>query len=185
MRSGRGGGAVKYSDPDSTYFPNAYAVNAESGVIVVNDSVSSEYGLTPGEVLEISGGTRGPRVAFTGNWTGIIGGGGGGPALNYINKTYDNNCDAKSVHYNDQGKRIYGGGGGNGADGTDGPDPFVFSKTAYGRGGIGGHGGGGGGSSAYTAWYDTSYQLQIGLPGVGGSGGAGSDGAPGCILVYY
>lgn len=185
MRSGRGGGAVKYSDPDSTYFPNAYAVNAESGVIVANDSVASEYGLAPGEVLEISGGTRGPYVAFTGNWTGIIGGGGGGPALNYINKSYDNNCDAGSVYYNDQEKRIYGGRGGHGADGIDGPTPFVFSKTAYGRGGIGGHGGGGGGSSAYTAWYDTTYQLQIGLPGLGGSGGAGSDGAPGCILVYY
>ena len=185
MRSGRGGGAVKYSDPDSTYFPNAYAVTAESGVIVANESVADEYGLTPGEILEVSGGTRGPAVAFTGNWTGITGGGGGGPALNYINKSYDRYCDGNGIYQDNQKKCIYVYQGGGGADGIDGPNPFVFSKTAYGRGGIGGHGGGGGGSSGYTAWYDTSYTLDVPSPSYGGKGGNGSDGAPGCILVYY
>lgn len=154
-------------------------------MIVVNDSVAAEYGLTPGEVLEIRGGS-GPSIEFTGNWTGINGGGGGGPVLGYLKyNTYNNESEGGHVYQNNKTKLIYGCRGGQGANGIDGPDPFIFSKTAYGRGGIGGHGGGGGGSSGYTAWYDTSYTLNLGLPGQGGTGGAGSDGAPGCILVYY
>lgn len=98
-----------------------------------------------------------------------------------------------------------GGGGGGAAKGADGTAPESdtgrtleggagadaaqpASATGYGTGGNGGHGGGGGGSTGGISWSCTPGYASCWItpdPGPGGTGSEGSDGAPGCIILYY
>lgn len=180
IRSGRGGGVVKRISSEQA--DGEYRIDPESGVIVANEAIAEEYGVELGQVIEVRGG-KGSVYEFGNAFNGYTGGGGGGPAINYIQWNYDNASDG--YYYKINGKDIGGGHGGRGGSGLDGPSPFAFSKTAYGRGGIGGHGGGGGGSSGYLLYTASGYTVTAPNPGRGGDGGKGSDGAPGCILVYY
>lgn len=177
VKSGRGGGYVE-DDRDAL---GAVYVPPESGVAVVNEAIAEKFGYEPGQVVEVNGG-KGGGYQFGNICTGFAGGGGGGPVL-YLLDANDNRF--RGGNWYENGKIIQEGYGGDGPDGIDGPDPFVFSKTAYGRGGIGGHGGAGGGSSGKITWCSSDYTVSSGHVGYGGCGGKGSDGAPGCILVYY
>lgn len=177
VKSGRGGGYVE-DDRDAL---GAVYVPPESGVAVVNEAIAEKFGYEPGQVVEVNGG-KGGGYQFGNICTGFAGGGGGGPVL-YLLDANDNRF--RGGNWYENGKIIQEGYGGDGPDGIDGPDPFVFSKTAYGRGGIGGHGGAGGGSSGKITWCSSDYTVSSGRVGYGGCGGKGSDGAPGCILVYY
>lgn len=177
VKSGRGGGNVK--DDESTL--GARYVPPESGIAVVNEAIAARFGYEPGQVVEVNGG-KGGGYKFSNFCTGFSGGAGGGPVL-YLLDGNDNRFRAGDWYVD--GNKIQEGWGGDGSDGIDGPDPFIFSETAYGRGGIGGHGGAGGGTSGKITWYASGYTVSSGHIGYGGAGGKGSNGAPGCILVYY
>lgn len=90
-----------------------------------------------------------------------------------------------------------GTGGGGGAEGFTSDGNFYTGASAksvpnainYGCGGNGGHGGGGGGGArgirlqvAYGLGSGGNLDFQSCL---GGAGSAGTDGAPGCIIIYY
>lgn len=106
---------------------------------------------------------------------GGIGGGGGGPAAGNNGGPGGNGRGS-----NNSGKGF--GNGGSGGKGADAVEPDAV--TDFGCGGNGGHGGGGGGQAGLGIHNSSSYRWA-GNAGLGGAGSDGSDGAPGCIIVYY
>lgn len=181
MRSGRGGGAVTELTETGSRFR---AVPPESGVVVLNEQYASSYGGTPGDILELDGG-KGATFdgSFSGPYWGITGGGSGGPIPVHASADRYYAWDGKPASVS--GTVLTLGDGGQGFNGLDAPSPLSLSVTAYGQGGIGGHGGAGGGSSGAIILNSSGYTVVNGSPQIGGRGGRGSDGAPGCVLVYY
>ena len=176
MKSGRGGGCVALVSDD--YVTNV-AKKPESGVVVFDEVSAANYGYKAGEIVEFSGGDGAKFKDGFGYLTfESTGGGGGGPA--YYSSKYHNGT-ASVI----DGMTIVAGNGGDGSTPPPPPSPFVFSKTAYGQGGIGAQGGAGGGSSGYLFHHPNGYTIVDGTPGDGGRSHYGGKGAPGCILVYY
>ena len=177
MRSGRGGGTVW--GPES----GGFIVPPESGVLVMNEKYAAEYGGKPGDIVELDGG-KGPAIEgeINGPYYCTSGGGSGGPIPVHAVENYYYPWDGKPS--NVSGNVITLGDGGQGFNGLDAPSPLSLSETAYGQGGIGGHGGAGAGSTGDRLLI-MDYTVVDGKSQIGGRGGRGSDGAPGCILVYY
>ena len=181
MRSGRGGGTVNMTTEDGF---RVLALPPESGVVVLNEKYAASYGGKPGDILELDGGKGATSEgSLNGPYLGMTGGGSGGPIPVHTRADYYYPWDGKPASVS--GNVITLGDGGCGFDGLDAPSPLSLSKTAYGQGGIGGHGGPGGGSSGFLTYKMSGYTVVDGNINMGGRGGHGSDGAPGCILVYY
>lgn len=182
--SGRGGGFC--TDDDILLIMHSVnRINAENGEYVTNNEISIMDGGKIGEIHYGRSGMLGSGVLIENSEMYFLraegGAGGGGPFLPTFSPGY---LDGGPSYVS--GNTLYLGHGGHGADGADAPYPMDIYPNAYGMGGIGGMGGGGGGSAGVLDGnYDCPYTVVSGFPGDGGWGGRGSDGAPGCILVYY
>lgn len=138
-----------------------------------NDSTSSENGE---DVLTFTGGisTNNASASFNKSFGG--GGGGGGAAYG------KNGGNAKSKPSLTTGGS-FGGDGGDGANAIPSDPPTIYGTGGYGGNGGGGAGGGGDAndSGGRPGWPSPT----PGTPGTSGKGSAASQGAPGCVIVFY
>ena len=184
VSSGRGGG---YCTDEYELLINRSVgyIRAGDGEYVTNKEISTIEGGKIGDICYGREGKSGSGVLIENSTMYYLyargGAGGGGPFLPSFENGY---LDGTPSYVS--GNTLYLGNGGHGADGADAPNPMDIYPNAYGMGGIGGMGGGGGGASGVLDGnYDCPYTVVPGSPGLGGCAGRGSDGAPGCILVYY
>ena len=185
---GGDGGDSGYVDSNWKYGNSVYGKNSDNGESVTYNG--NTY----------SGGTAGSFYSRVQNiyypnygtlYVGLAGagGGGGGAAVGYRGGNGGSGNNSGNWY---QQSTIYSfaGGGGGGAS----PDT-PSAPTTYGNGGNGGHGGGGGGAAGgYCNVFSdiddkaTTYRTHIVTTtsgGNGGSGGEASNGAQGCVIIYY
>lgn len=182
--SGRGGGYCT-DEYEPLINHSVVYILAGDGEYVTNKEISTIEGGKIGDICYGREGKSGSGVLIENSNMYYLyargGAGGGGPFLPSFENGY---LDGTPSYVS--GNTLYLGNGGHGADGADAPNPMDIYPNAYGMGGIGGMGGGGGGASGVLDGnYDCPYTVVPGSPGLGGCAGRGSDGAPGCILVYY
>ena len=178
IKAGRGGG---------TYWNNnmVWSAKPEPGICILNEETARMYGYKAGVPIELPGGI-GPELEselFTSPYSAYSGGGSGGPCLSQSKPGEYHWWDGKKSTVSGNSATL--GKGGAGYNASRMPNPFLFSETAYGQGGLGGQGGPGGGSSGMLNSRDPGFTITDGIPGDFGRGAYGGDGAPGCILVYY
>ena len=197
VRSGRGGGFYTERIPHSGAVPYAKYSPPEGGYYVVNKEIHDLTGYPIGSVQFGPGGTGGDAHDRAGTdyhenrmWPAYFDGAGGGGPVTAVTSNSDRMNGTLSEFYHPSWSEVVRfdqGAGGRGANGVKPPSPMEISPTAYGQGGIGGMGGGGGGSigviNKNLDW--SAYPIDAGYGGGYGHGSPGSDGAPGCILVYY
>ena len=125
-------------------------------------------------VLYAGGHYADPITSWSGIYTYVNGGAGGGGAA-YGDDDTGNDGGNATVGYQEDGNH-----------GGDGADAGMRNQANPTDTGFGGHGGGGGGGAQVcgTFWRN-SYSYQYAVAGTGGKGGAGGQGGDGIILVYY
>lgn len=178
IKSGRGGGM---------YWDNGTlkVAKPEPGVCILDEVTALQRGFDAGVPIELPGG-NGPILEApvgTSPYSAWSGGGSGGPCFNQDNPNVIHWFDGQKSTIS--GSTVTLGAGGRPFNGQTMPSPFLFSKTAYGQGGLGGHGGPGAGSSGVWLSRDSGITMIDGTPGDFGRGAYGGRGAEGCILVYY
>lgn len=160
-----------------------YAKKGEKGINGAdggNGGKGNHSSHTPSEdgksVRNYQGGKRTPDASSSYNKSFAGGGAGGGAAFG------NPGGDAKTEPDISTGGTI-GGNGGDGANAKQSPIP-----EDYGTGGPGGNGGGGagGGGDANDSGGRPDWPSpKPGKPGTSGKGSAATQGAPGCVIVFY